>query len=282
MASSAVMKKTALLLLCLLASAAAAARPPADCGAVEAEAFSVLPMLLPAGRGGRQGVSYCLSNLRADAVEVWNGAGGFGSPKRLPVRESGFSVSAGKSGNYHWLQATENSELGIITASTAHYFSAPGQAPTAMLQLPKTELEIVPQPLPREHWRYRAGETWEFLVRFQGEPLKDAEVRLKTSGGARREYRTDERGIARVYFPLDGAGEAHAGGHDHGRSQQDRFVLTVDLKGPDGRRYLTAFNHHYGPPASAGRSLPFGLGFLALGGLIALPLAMRRKEGKHG
>lgn len=276
------MKKSALLVLCLLASAADAARPPADCGAVEAEAFSVLPMLLPAGRGDRQGAPYCLSNLRAEVVEVWNGAGGFGSPKRLPVRESGFKVSAGKTGNYHWLQATEDSELGVITASTAHYFSTPGPAPTAMLQLSKAELEIVPQPLPREHWHYRAGETWPFLVRFRGEPLANTEVRLKTSGGARREFRTDAQGMVRVHFPLDGADEAHAGGHDHGRSTQDRFVLTVDMKGPDGRRYLTAFNHSYGPPASAGRSLPFGLGFLALGGLIALPLAMQRKERKHG
>ncbi|MEW6132523.1 MAG: hypothetical protein AB1591_05070 [Pseudomonadota bacterium] len=275
------MKRSALL-LCLMASTAGAAPPPADCGAVEAEAFSVLPMLLPAGRGDRQGAHYCLSNLRAEAAAAWNGTGGFGSPKRLPVRKSGFGVSAGKTGNYHWLQATEKSALGVTTASTAHYFAAPGPAPTAMLQLPKAELEIVPQPLPREHWRYRAGETWSFLVRFWGEPLANTDVRLKTSGGARREYRTDERGIARVHFPLDATSGAHAVGHDHGRPEQHRFVLSVDVKGADGRRYLTTFNHHYGPPAGAGRSLPLGLGFLALGGLIALPLAMRRMEKKHG
>lgn len=255
----------------------------ADCRAAETAAFSSLPMLLPAGRGDRSGAHYCLANLRVDAVEVRDGAGGFApAPETVPVQDGAFTVAAGKVGNYHWLQAGETSQLGVVTASTAHYFANPGPAPTAMLHLAKAELEIVPQPLPREHWRYRAGETWAFLVRFRGQPLADMGVRLETSGGTQQVFRTDAEGVVRVRFPADVAEPAARGGHDHGRGGQNRFVLAAGLTDTTGRYHLTGFNHVYGAAADAGRSLPMGLGFLALGGLIALPLTRRRKEDKHG
>ncbi|MDD3529615.1 MAG: hypothetical protein PHS77_07030 [Gallionellaceae bacterium] len=282
------MDKLALLILTLCAAGAdAAVRPPAgqpapDCLAAEAAAFSTLPMLVPAGRGDRQGAPYCLANLRAEAVEVRNGAGGFAPPASVPVERAGFKVQAGKVGNYHWLQATEASQAGVVTASTAHYFSNPGPAPTAMLHLAKADLEIVPQPLPREHWRYRAGETWEFLIRFKGEPVRDMGVRLETSAGTQQVFRTDGEGVLRVTFPADVANEAPKGGHDHGRGGQNRFVLAVGLTDQDGRYYLTGFNHVYGAAADANRSLAAGLGFLALGGLVAVPLVVRRKENKNG
>lgn len=284
------MDKLALLILTLCAAGAdAAVRPPAgqpapDCLAAEAAAFSTLPMLVPAGRGDRQGAPYCLANLRAGAVEVRNGAGGFAEPVLAPVAAGGVRVSAGKVGNYHWLQATEASQVGVVTASTAHYFSNPGPAPTAMLHLAKADLEIVPQPLPREHWRYRAGETWEFLIRFKGEPVRDMGVRLETSAGTQQVFRTDGEGVLRVTFPADVANEAPKGGHDHGRGGQNRFVLAVGLTDQDGRYYLTGFNHVYGAAADAdaNRSLAAGLGFLALGGLVAVPLVVRRKENKNG
>ncbi|MEW5770977.1 MAG: hypothetical protein AB1831_11525 [Pseudomonadota bacterium] len=280
------MKQSACLPLAVLAAVLAAgtaqaARPAGDCRAAERAAFSSLPMLLPAGRGERSGAAYCLANLRADAVAQRNGAGGFtAAPAAVPVRDGGFKVSAGRVGNYHWLQAAEDSQAGLFTASTAHYFANPGPAPTAMLELPKAELEIVPQPLPREHWRYRAGETWGFLLRLHGRPLANAGVRLETSGGTQRVLRSDAAGVVRVTFPED---VAEAGvGHAHGREAQNRFVLAVGHTDAAGRYRLSAFNHVYGAAADSGRSLGAGLGFLALGGLLALPLTIRRKEAAHG
>lgn len=276
----------ALVLTAQAAQAAQAARPTAtDCAAAEVTVFSVLPMLIPAGRGDRQGAPYCLANLRADTVEVRNGAGGFTPPASAKVAAGGFKVSAGKVGNYHWLQATEASQVGVVTASTAHYFANPGPAPTAMLHLAKADLEIVPQPLPREHWRYRVGETWAFLVRFRGEPVKGMGVRLESSGGGQAVFRTDDRGIVRVTFPADVADVADVapgGAHDHGRGGRNDFVLAVGLTDADGRYYLTGFNSIYGAAADAKRSLAAGLGFLALGGLVAVPLVIRRKENKNG
>lgn len=279
------MDKRALLLPILLATgvtAAQAARPAADCRADEANAFTTLPMLVAAGRGDRQGAPYCLANLRSEQVEVRNGAGGFGPPASVPVVAGGFKATAGKVGNYHWLQAGEVSPLGVVTASTVHYFANPGPAPTALLHLEKAELEVVPQPLPREHWRYRSGETWDFLIRFRGQPLANTGVRLETSGGTQQVFKTDDRGIVPVTFPADVAAAAPKGGHDHGQGGQNRFVLAVGLTDSDGQYYLTGFNHVYGAAADAGRSLMVGLAFVALGGLLALPWVIRRKENKHG
>ena len=278
------MDKFVLLISALLAAGTAlAARPQAaDCRADEMNAFTTLPMLVPVGRGDRQGAPYCLANVRAEMVEVRNGAGGFEAPASAPIAAGGFKVSAGKVGNYHWLQATEDSQIGVVTASTVHYFANPGPAPTAMLHLAKADLEIVPQPLPREHWRYRVGETGAFLVRFHGEPVANMGVRLETSGGSRQVFKTDERGIVQVTFPADVAEESPKGGHDHGRGGENRFVLAVGLTDAQGRYYLSGFNHVYGAAADANRSLPYGLGFLVLGGLIAVPLVVRRKETKNG
>lgn len=266
------------LALALLAASAQAATPVADCRTAATGAFTSFPLLIPVGRGDRQGASYCLANLHSGEVAMWNGAGGFDQPAMVPVAKDGFKAAAGSVGNYHWLQATEVSEAGIVTASTVHYFSNPGPAPTAMLHLPKADLEIVPQPLPREHWRYRAGETWKFLVRFRNQPLKTADVHMETSGGTRQTFKTDAQGIVQVAFPDDLSHETHRGGHDHGRRTQNRFVLAVSLDEADGRHYLTAFNHIYEPSADHGHNLLAGLGFLGLGGLFAVPLIIRRKD----
>lgn len=281
--------------LLLIAVAQANAAPPTggrhgsaanpDCGAIEGAAFSTLPMLLPAGRGDRGGASYCLTNLRATDVEVRNGKGGLQEPDKATVEDGGFKVGTAGVGNYHWLQASEDSAAGRFTASTAHYFANPGPAPTAMLLVSKADLEIVPQPLPREHWRYRAGETWRFLVRFKGRPLADTGLRLETSGGTQQVLKTDANGLVKVTFPDDVKAPTRHGasGHaNHGRGPENRFVLAVGLTEPGGRYHLTGFNHSYGEAYDAGRSLPMGLGFLALGGLLATPLTFRRKEKNHG
>jgi len=271
-------------LLALAAMPVLAERPATDCHGAEVRAFSSLPMLLPVGRAGRDGASFCMVNLRADAVEVRDGAGGFApSPETVPVKDGAFRVEPGKVGNYHWLQAGATSQMGTVTASTAQYFANPGPAPTAMLQLDKADLEIVPQPLPREHWHYRAGETWNFLVRFHGKPVPNLGVRLETGGGTQKVFETDNQGVVHVTFPDDVAlPKERRGGHDHGTGGQNGFVLAAGLTDAGGHYYLTGFNHVYYSAADAGRSLPLGLGFAAMGGLIALPLALRRKEKRHG
>jgi hypothetical protein len=197
----------------------------------------------------------------------------------LPDLNGRFALQSLGVGNYHWLLARQESPESVTVASTAHYFSNPGPAPTDMLARPKSELEIVPAPLPREHNRYRESQEHRFEVRFQGAPLAGATVSFTSGAGTRTRFISDSAGRVRVHFPDDVRPAAEAGGH--GRGAANSFVLAV-AHHAGGRHYLTAFNYSYGEDVYAGRSLAWGGGFMALGGLIALPLIVRRKESKRG
>lgn len=78
-----------------------------------------------------------------------------------------------------------------------------GHSPSELLAVDKTALEIVPQPLPREHWRYESAEPVAFRVRFNGTPLADTWVGLSTSNGSQLEGTTDANGMVRFDLPDD-------------------------------------------------------------------------------
>lgn len=199
----------------------------------------------------------------------------------LAVQDGRFTLQSSGVGNYHWLQAREETPDAVKVASTAHYFSNPGPAPTEMLAQPKSELEIVPAPLPREHNQYREQQERVFMLRFQGKPLAETTLRFASEAGTRADFVSDRFGRVRVRFPADGKpakATGETGGHRQAAGQ--RFVLAVAHEA-QGRQYLTAFNDRYGPNAYAQRSLLWGGGFLALGGLLGLPLILRRKESAN-
>lgn len=179
-------------------------------------------------------------------------------------------------GNYHWLSARSETPEAVTVAGTAHYFPNPGPSPTGLLLLRKSELEIVPQPLPREHAAYRESEKWNFLVRFNGQALAGKDVVLETESGSRVRATTNSVGMATVVFPRDTRDTPAAGSH---RPAAARFVLAVEHEA-DGRHYLTAFNHLYRKDPDRERSLGAGAGFLLLGMLGALPL-LRRRAGEN-
>jgi hypothetical protein len=147
-----------------------------------------------------------------------------------------------------------------------------------MFMTQKHELEIVPQPYPREHSRYRANGDWKFLVRFNGQPLSGQKIVLETSNGSRRELASDAQGIVVASIPDDFKAEAEGkeGGHGHGRPGAD-FVLATEYV-ESGKTYLTAFNAGYGKNAFDQRSIAMGLGFTLLGMIGAVPLLRHRKK----
>lgn len=175
------------------------------------------------------------------------------------------------SGNYHWLQARSESSDTVAVASSVWYVSNPGPAPTALLARVKSELEIVPLPLPREHSSYRESEKWRFLVRFWGKPLAGQALVLETEHGSRSRFVTDAGGEATVLFPRDFP--ATADGADAPR--RAAFVLAAEKTAGD-RHYLTAFNATYSPDADRHRSLAWGAAFGLLGMVAATPLLRRR------
>ncbi len=196
-----------------------------------------------------------------------------------PVGPEGARIesAAPQAGNYHWVVARQEiagEAPEVRVASTAWYFSNPGPAPTAMLQRSRHELEIIPDPLPREHGAYHESEKWRFLVRWQGKPLPGQTLMLETEFGSRTTAQTDERGYATVLFPRDfkAASGDQAGGHGRRRA---RFVVATERMDA-GWRYLTAFNHSYSPDPDRERSLAWGAAFGLAGMIGALPLLRRR------
>ncbi|MGE5466126.1 MAG: hypothetical protein ACM3Y9_01750 [Ignavibacteria bacterium] len=250
-------------------------------GAPAAREWTRQPLLVPAGRGGERG-AMVLRPIGIEAAELQVFAADGPPEKRrvaVPADPEGARIepASPKLGNYHWVVARSESEGEVRVASTVVYFSNPGAAPTELLAVPKHELEIVPQPLPREHGAYRESDKWIFLLRMNGAPLPDQAVTLETEFGSRSSFVSDNQGRVVVLFPRDfkpAAKTARESGEEMG-PRRAGFVLAA-AREEGGKRYLTAFNYSYSPDADRGRSLAWGAAFGMLGMAAATPLLRRR------
>ena len=113
-----------------------------------------------------------------------------------------FQLRATGMDNYHVLVARAERKGVELSAIRYVYFNGKpsGRSPAQLTALEKSTLEIVPDPLPREHWHYRAGDTIAFVVRFRGRPHASIPVTLSTSHASVLEAVTDAQG--RVFFTL--------------------------------------------------------------------------------
>jgi hypothetical protein len=272
-----------------LAAQAGARGTAADHGAHDhatrapAANWTRLPLLAP-GRtppGDRSAARFVPRNLEVKAIEVFApDAAANHARVEIPVGPEGGEFRAPKrQGNYYWASARQTTKDAIVTASTVRYFSNPGPAPTKLLLRSKGALELIPQPLPREHAYYRAAEEWPFLVRYRGRPLAAAIVTLDTEHGTHATFVTDERGLARVAFPLDFKPTEPSGAGAHGGHGPRRAAFALGVEHNDGGvRYLTAFNYAYTPDAFDRKNLWAGLGFAFFGMALAAPLLRRKSK----
>lgn len=271
------MRRYILFLFIVRLTAPALAQHEHHAAAAAAVAWTQQPLLLPeAGRREREAARLRAVGIAAPALTVHAPAGEPAVRQRdFPLIEgvARISSAAPDIGNYHWVTLREVVPGSIRVASTAWYFSNPGAAPTALLATPKHELEIVPQPLPREHGHYRESEKWRFLVRLHGQPLAGQRLTLESEFGSRSSFVTDADGVATVLFPRDFPAAQRADGH---RRPSAAFVLSTEYT-EAGQHFLTAFNLNYGPDADRGRSLALGAACGLAGMLAAAPLLRRRR-----
>ena len=261
-------------------AAAVASRPAAS------REWTRQPLLLPGmnRRGERAAAVLRPRGIESASVTVFASEGP-AERRRVdyPIGAEGAIIESAtpRIGNYHWVIARQESADAVQVASTAWFFGNPGDSPKTMLGEAKHELEIVPDPLPREHANYRESEKWRFLIRMNGVPLVQQPVTLETEFGSRSTFLTDPMGVATVLFPRDfkpaDAAQAGQGGHGPRRA---KFVLTTE-KEAAGRRYLTAFNLTYGQDADRDRSLGWGAAFGLFGMVAATPLLRRRVTGSR-
>ncbi len=231
----------------------------------------------------RNAVRLVPTNLKAKLIDAYsNDLKDKNGHRLLPLELAGARLDKHDAGGFHWLTAREEQPGKILVASTVYYFSDRGSKnPTAMFMQQKNELEIIPQPLPREHSRYRANEDWKFLVRFNGQPLANQPIKLQTSNGSKVQLLSDAQGVLSLHVPDDFKREdATTGGtHRHGRPGADFVLATTHNEA--GISYLTGFSSSYGPDAFDQRSLVWGLGFTFLGMMGAAPLLRQRKTSSY-
>jgi hypothetical protein len=246
-------------------------------------AFPILKTRVSGEGRERRVISVIPQGIVADRVDAFSSDIKDAKGRRqLPIEMAGARLDKPEAGGFHWLAAREEQPGKVVVASTVYFFSdRGGKNPTALFMQQKHELEIIPQPFPREHSRYRANEDWKFLVRFNGTPLANQKVTLETQNGTRSELLSDAKGLVALHIPDDFKPvpqQKAAGGHDHGRHGSD-FVLAIEYA-EGGKSYVTAFNGSYGPDAFDQRSLAMGLGFTLLGMIGAAPLVRQRKSEK--
>jgi hypothetical protein len=263
----------------------APAAPAVEAGAPPARPamreWTRLPLLSPVMQRGERGAAV-LRPVGLEVGEVTVYAAGGPEERRHVVYPLGgeevkFESATPKVGNYHWVVARQESESEVRVASTAWYFSNPGPAPTELLKAAKHELEIVPQPLPREHSSYREAEEWRYQVRWNGQPAADQKVTLETEFGSRSSYVSDASGMIVVLFPRDFREQkGRPNGDEHSMGpQRAKFVLGAE-RDDAGKHYVTAFNFTYSPDPDRTRSLGWGAAFGVIGMVAALPLLRRR------
>ncbi len=246
-------------------------------------AWTAYPLLKARMNGeNRELVTITPQNIVADGIDACandiRDASGY---RKLPMEMGGARLDKPAAGGFHWLSAREERDDRLLVASTVYFFGERGaKNPTAMFMQQKHELEIIPQPFPREHSRYRANEDWKFLVRFTGKPLGGQKVVLETQNGTKAEWTSDAQGIVTVHLPDDfkaEEGPKEGGRHGRGMPGSDFVLATQHVEG--GKSYVTAFNSSYGKDAFDQRSVAMGLGFMLLGMIGAVPL-LRQRNGK--
>ncbi|MBF0446293.1 MAG: hypothetical protein HQL68_11965 [Magnetococcales bacterium] len=250
--------------------------------------WSKYPMLMPVG-GGRGNKTVSLINSQADTVTVFSAVSTKkeASPPYWNSTKTakGFVITPKNSiGGYHWVMARHESAELVEVATSIVYFSMPAPPPTEMLNRVKNRLEIIPQPMPREHAHYRAGESWPFLIRFHGKPLAAQTVNFISEQGESLSFTSNTNGIAEITFPKEfkTQTEAKVEGkkmrHGHTRPKANFILTTTYLV--DGKRYQTTFNNDYRPGPFFNKSLATGFGFMFLGVILATPLLRKPKKNR--
>ncbi|NGZ06958.1 MAG: hypothetical protein G8237_11445 [Magnetococcales bacterium] len=201
------------------------------------------------------------------------------TPVTLPVTAEGAAVMVHNGiGNYHWIAVTEEQEERALTLATVHHFGMPGPAPSVMLAQPKSRLEIIPEPLPREFSTYRAQERWVFRVRLDQRDLPHHPVTLLAPHHPKQNLSTDPDGRVQVTLPEfpQAALQQPAPGARPRRPVQP-FQLAVEAHvGP--HHLITVFQHEYAPPPMTNRHPLLGWGVTGLGMVAGLQLWRGRKE----
>jgi len=192
----------------------------------------------------------------------------------LTLSQGGFALRGSGMDNYHAIVVERwwgDSKESLIRYE--YLFGRPSKhSPRELAGAVKTELEIAPDPIPREHYRYYSDQTWGFQLRMHGLPAAGIPLTLRTQNGTTLEAVSDDTG--RVSFHLPDDFPDVVSGHRDTRSAA--FTISAE-KRESGIAYHTTLAADYHLNPSHWQSTP--LGMLAAGfGLLAGGLLGRVKS----
>lgn len=180
--------------------------------------------------------------------------------------------------SYHALLAQQDTAQVHYSAVRYLYLNGrpTGISPDQLLAEPLAPLQIIPDPLPREHWRYESGRTYYFRLALHGQPLADQALLATTSNGASQVLHSDDQGRISLLIPDDFA-EVVPG---RGATPPAQLRLFTSWQTPQ-QTYHSSLSADYHPnPAHWQRTL-WGSVVIALGMGGGLLLG-RRIPGQQG
>lgn len=227
------------------------------------------------GRGG--GMAFVLQGAASSTeAELW-------LPTRvrrpLEVAKAGRVAVRGTGLNsYHMLFAKR--ELAGREEVAMRYVFLQGKpsevSPAELVNAPKAMLDITPAPLTREHQRYLGLKQAHFIVRYNGKPLAQHPVQLRTSNGTEFSANTDERGRVALELP-DDFDEVRGGRRNNLPAD---FTISASLDAY-GRTYHTTLSAPYYVSPAHWQS--FGGGLLAMfAGVVGGLVVLQRSRGRTG
>ena len=157
---------------------------------------------------------------------------------------------------------------------------APPHSPKELTDLKKSTLEIVPDPIPREHWHDKAGHEAAFIVRYNHQLLANVSVSLSTSKASVISGKTDNEG--RVVFTIPDDYKVETAG----RRNNPRAELLTHVKHQDNdKHYATWLSADYEANPEQWKNTEMGV-LVATGGFFfgafLTGLGLKKTSNKKG
>jgi hypothetical protein len=215
-----------------------------------------------------------LTNAQGAKVTLWKPDL---TTQLLEPEHGAFTLPKTGMDNYHAIVAEK--DWGDVKEAVIRYeytFGPPSKrSPSELAAAVKTEFEIVPDPIPREHYRYHADQTWGFILRLHGEPVPNLAVALESENGTRLASQTDQNGRVTFHLPDDFA--------DIVEGERDRrstpFAIMAETS-DNGVGYQTMLTSEYRMTPSHWQSTELGLMMAGIGLITGGLIGRVRKEGK--
>ena len=224
--------------------------------------------------GERRGLKkLSLINAEGATVTLWKPDL---STQTLAQRQGDIAIPSTGLNNYHALVVER--DWGYIKESVTRYEYLSGkpskQSPSKLTEAVKSEFEIVPDPIPREHYRYYAGHRWGFILRLHGKPKAGVKLILKTENGTQLQAFSSQLG--RVAFRLPEDFPDMAPGERDLRSAEFAISATTATAGTSYETMLTA---RYSVNPSHWRSTKMGVFVTGLGFIVGGLLGRIKHQG---